>query len=66
MKFSDKLRTYFHTSSIKKSHFAVIIGITPPMVSAYLYQGYMPGYKIAKKIVEATAGYITMADMGYD
>lgn len=65
MYFSTKLRKYIEDNSIKKSHLAALIGVSPAMMHKYLYSGSLPHYQLAKHITTIISS-ITMEDMGYD
>ena len=60
-----KLKKYLDRCSIKKSHFANIIGVSPAFIT-YIIQGKKrPSPEVAKKIEEVTHGVVNRMELLY-
>lgn len=66
LQLSQKLRVYIAVNDVAKNHFATLTDVAPETVSNWLHHNKRPNRKNALAIRDATAGFITLQDMGYD
>ncbi len=60
-----KLKKYLDKCSIKNSHFAKRVGVSPAFITYILQGKKRPSPEVAKKIEEATHGMVTRMELLY-
>ena len=60
-----KLKKYLSQCSIKKSHFADLIGVSPAFITYILQGKKRPSPEVAKKIEEVTHGTVSRIELLY-
>ena len=57
------LESYFKKENIEKQVFAKSIGFSPTYISLVIHKKRIPSFKLAKAIIEATQGKVTVSDL---